>query len=56
MSRACDPWRFQSATPSGGIFPWTDDHSDDNHHGMANIGQLKAVFSLHFTRDMESRI
>jgi hypothetical protein len=45
--------RAANGTESGGIFPWTDDHSDDNHHGMANLGQLKAVFSLHFTRDMD---
>ena len=45
--------RAENGTESGGIFPWTEDPSDDNHHGMANLGQLKAVFSLHFTRDMD---
>ena len=32
----------------GSIFPWTTATSDDNNKGMANIGQLKAVFSLKF--------
>jgi Bacterial TSP3 repeat len=32
----------------GSIFPWTSAVSDDNNKGVANIGQLKAVFSLRF--------
>lgn len=32
----------------GSIFPWTSAVSDDNNKGLANIGQLKAVFSLRF--------
>jgi hypothetical protein len=33
---------------SGSIFPWTAETTDDNNKGIANIGQLKAVFSLRF--------
>jgi len=57
LDAAAQSWlaaqRLANGTESGGIFPWTDDPSDDNHHAMANIGQLKAVFSLHFTRDTD---
>ncbi len=30
------------------IFPWSTETTDDNNKGIANIGQLKAVFSLRF--------
>ena len=30
------------------IFPWSAETTDDNNKGIANIGQLKAVFSLRF--------
>jgi hypothetical protein len=30
------------------IFPWTSETSDDANNAVANIGQLKAVFSLRF--------
>jgi hypothetical protein len=33
---------------SGSIFPWTPETTDDANKAMANIGQLKAVFSLRF--------
>jgi hypothetical protein len=33
---------------SGSIFPWTADTADDANKAIANIGQLKAVFSLRF--------
>lgn len=32
----------------GSIFPWTAETTDDNNKGIANIGQLKAGFSLRF--------
>ena len=32
----------------GSIFPWTVETTDDANKGIANIGQLKAVFSLRF--------
>ena len=37
----------------GSIFPWTTATTDDNNKGMANIGQLKAVFSLRFENDAD---
>lgn len=33
----------------GSIFPWSPDTADDKNTAVANIGQLKAVFSLDFT-------
>lgn len=33
---------------STNYFPWTFASSDDRNQAIANIGQLKAVFSLHF--------
>lgn len=33
---------------SGSIFPWTAETADDENKAIANIGQLKAVFSLRF--------
>jgi len=30
------------------IFPWTTETTDDQNKGIANIGQVKAVFSLRF--------
>lgn len=43
--------RVANLTETGdGIFPWTNTNAaDDNNKGVATIGQLKAVFSLHFT-------
>ena len=38
--------RQTNGTELGGIFPWTDDPSDDEPHALANLGQLKAVFAL----------
>ncbi|MFD2256594.1 hypothetical protein ACFSSA_07900 [Luteolibacter algae] len=32
----------------GSIFPWTVETTDDQNKAIANIGQLKAVFSLRF--------
>ena len=32
----------------GSIFPWTAETTDDQNKAIANIGQLKAVFSLRF--------
>lgn len=32
----------------GSIFPWTTETTDDANKAIANIGQLKAVFSLRF--------
>lgn len=32
----------------GSNFPWTSETTDDNNKALANIGQLKAVFSLRF--------
>lgn len=40
--------RASNLTEFGGIYPWTQDPSDDNNSAIANIGQLKAVFALHF--------
>ena len=37
----------------GSIFPWTSTTTDDNNKGMANIGQLKAAFSLRFDHDAD---
>ncbi len=37
----------------GSIFPWTSAATDDDNKGMANIGQLKAVFSLRFEHDAD---
>jgi hypothetical protein len=37
----------------GAIFPWTSAVSDDNNKAIANIGQLKAVFSLRFEHDAD---
>jgi hypothetical protein len=37
----------------GSIFPWTSATTDDNNKGVANIGQLKAVFSLRFEKDSD---
>lgn len=43
--------RTANGTESGdGIYPWTATNAaDDNNKGVATLGQLKAVFSLHFT-------
>ncbi|MCX6875378.1 MAG: alpha/beta hydrolase [Verrucomicrobia bacterium] len=38
-----------NGTQSAGThFPWTVSTADDNNRGLATIGQLKAVFALHF--------
>ena len=39
---------FTNALPPGlvGVYPWTDAPSDDNDFAIANIGQLKRVFSF----------
>jgi hypothetical protein len=39
---------------AGSIFPWTNTTTDDDNKAIANIGQLKSVFSLHFTVDSDS--
>ncbi len=39
---------------AGSIFPWTSATTDDDNKAIANIGQLKSVFSLHFTQDSDS--
>lgn len=39
---------------AGSIFPWTYVTTDDDNKAIANIGQLKSVFSLHFTDDSDS--
>lgn len=39
---------------AGSIFPWTSVTTDDENKALANIGQLKTVFSLHFTHDSDS--
>ncbi len=33
---------------AGTYMPWTSTTTDDNNHGMATVGQLKAVFALRF--------
>jgi N-acetylmuramoyl-L-alanine amidase len=53
LNAAAPAWleaeRIENGTNNpGSIFPWTPSTSDDNNKGMANIGQLKAVFSLRF--------
>ena len=39
---------------TGSIFPWTIVTTDDNDKGIANIGQLKSVFSLRFNTDSDT--
>lgn len=42
--------RTLNGTNTGdGYFPWTDAATDDANRAAATIGQLKAVFALHFT-------
>jgi len=38
----------KDSTSSSNYFPWTATTGDDVNHGVATIGQLKAVFSLRF--------
>lgn len=37
----------------GSYYPWSASTADDDHHGVASQGQLKAAFSLDFLRDGE---
>ena len=46
--------RVNNGTESGGIYPWTAASQDDLNNGIANIGQLKAVFSLRLTESVDS--
>lgn len=47
--------RIANGTNSvGSFFPWTADTSDDSNKSVANIGQLKSVFSLRFELDTDS--
>jgi hypothetical protein len=39
---------------TGSIYPWTGGTADDFPVGMANLGQLKAVFSLRLTEDTDA--
>lgn len=39
---------------SGSGFPWTASTADDENYGVANLGQLKTVFALRFSRDDDS--
>lgn len=36
----------KDAADAANYFPWTSNNSDDNNRGIANQGQLKAVFAL----------
>jgi len=38
----------------GSHFPWRNSTGEVNNHAMATIGQLKAVFALHFELDSDS--
>ncbi|MFD2256891.1 hypothetical protein ACFSSA_09400 [Luteolibacter algae] len=42
-----------NSTPEN-CFPWTSAPTDDSNRGVANIGQLKAVFSLRFEYFLDS--
>lgn len=39
---------------TGNHYPWTTTEADDDNRAIANIGQLKAVFALDFSRDGET--
>lgn len=39
---------------TGSVYPWTEDYQDDSDDSPATIGQLKAVFSLRFDRDLDA--
>lgn len=53
LNEAAPAWLATERTTNGtshpnSIFPWTTDTTDDVNKGVANIGQLKSVFSLRF--------
>ena len=59
LNAAAPAWLTAQRTANGShyansIFPWTTTTSDDDNKAIANIGQLKSVFSLHFTQDSDS--
>ncbi len=59
LNVAAPAWLTAQRTANGSnytnsIFPWTTTTSDDNNKAIANIGQLKSAFSLHFTQDTDS--
>ena len=53
LNTAAPTWLTAERTANGtnfpnSIFPWTSETTDDKNKSIANIGQLKAVFSLRF--------
>lgn len=52
-------WSYNSGTPQTSPLdpawakPWTAAPDDDNHHAIANLGQLKRVFSLDLHSDAD---
>ena len=59
LNAAAPTWLTAQRTANGtqhpnSIFPWTATTTDDANKAIANIGQLKSVFSLHFTQDSDS--
>ena len=55
LNTAAPAWLTAERTANGtnfpnSIFPWTSETTDDKNKSIANIGQLKAVFSLRFSQ------
>ncbi|MGJ8632868.1 MAG: hypothetical protein ACSHX7_03030, partial [Luteolibacter sp.] len=51
-------WQVGAGTSytEGGYYPWNPDTPVSENYKPANIGQLKAIFSIDFTQDSESAL